>query len=307
MPDRGLRRPFLSVVLSLVPLCVATPGTSQEWRDFRAARQAGDLEAVDVHLLYPGGRLSVSPSETPLLYDARLHYDAADWAPRRTWRREGGTGQFRFTVSSLADGQGEVEASIRLDPGDLGFDLEDLPRDAGDTGRLSLALHPSVPIRLKLGVGAGRARLQLGGLALTAFEFATGASDARLSFARENRVPMELLSIKSGATGFAGEHLGNARFERLEFYGIVGDVVLDFSGVWRSSAEAEIKIVLGELVMRVPSNIGVRVRRSGLGSFSAEDLQKVGEDWVSPNWEGARVQLDITVTAGLGSVTVERS
>ncbi len=295
---------MLPVVLVSLSLGGAlTPGAAQEWRDFRTARQLGDLEALKIELMYAGGRLDVSPSDTQLLYDVRLRYDAERSLPRREWRRVGRTGHFRLATASSSEDRRDADEAMRS--GELELELEDLPRDADAAGRLDLSLNSSVPTDLRLGIGAGRARLDLGGAQLTALEIITGAGDVEVGFARENRAAMELLSIKSGATAFTAENLGNARFRRLEFYGFVGDVVLDFSGSWRSSAEAEIRMGLGELLMRVPAHIGVRVRRSGLASLNVADFKKVGDYWLSPNWETARVRLEITLVAGLGSVIVE--
>ena len=306
MPDTPIARAAARALPAVFgPLLLGgtlAPVAAQEWRDFRAARGIGDVEALEIELMYAGGRLDVSPSETQLLYDVRLRYDAESFLPHREWRRVGRTGHLRLTASSPEDGRDADDATPF---GDLELELEDLPRDADAAGRLDLSLNSSVPTDLRLRIGAGRARLDLGGAHLTAVELSTGASDVEVGFARENRAAMELLSIKSGATAFMAENLGNARFRRLEFYGFVGDVALDFSGSWRSSAEAEIKMGLGELVMRVPAHIGVRVRRSGLASLSAANFEKVGDYWLSPNWETARVRLEVTLVAGLGSVIVE--
>ena len=276
---------------------------AQEWRDFRAARPLGDVEALVIELMYAGGQLDASASETRLLYDVRLRYDAERSLPRRDWRRAGRTGHLRLTTSSASEDWRDADDATRF--GDPELELEDLPRDADVAGRLDLSLNSSVPTDLRLGIGAGRARLNLGGARFTALELITGAGDVEIGFARENRAAMELLSVKSGAAAFMAENLGNARFRRLEFYGFVGDVVLDFSGSWRSSAEAEIRMGLGELLMRVPAHIGVRVRRSGLASLSAANFEKVGDYWLSPNWETARVRLEVTLVAGLGSVIAE--
>ena len=281
------------------------PASAQEWRDFRTARQLGDLEALEVALMYAGGRLEVSPSESPVLYDVRLRYDAERSLPRREWRRVGRTGQLRLTTTSDPEDRRDADATARFADPEPELELEDLPRDADAAGRLDLTLNASVPTELRLGIGAGRAHLQLGGTHVTSLELITGASDVEVDFASENRAAMDLMSIKSGATSFMAENLGNARLRRLEFYGFVGDVVLDFSGSWRSSVEAEIRMGLGELVMRVPAHVGVRVRRSGLASLSAADFDKVGDHWLSPNWDTARVRLEVTLVAGLGSVIVE--
>ncbi len=300
---RAAARMLPVVLVSLSLGGALAPGAAQEWRDFRTARQLGDLEALKIELMYAGGRLDVSPSDTQLLYDVRLRYDAERSLPRREWRRVGRTGHFRLATASSSEDRRDADEAMRS--GELELELEDLPRDADAAGRLDLSLNSSVPTDLRLGIGAGRARLDLGGTHLTALEIITGAGDVEVGFPRENRAAMELLSIKSGATAFMAENLGNARFRRLEFYGFVGDVVLDFSGSWRSSAEAEIRMGLGELLMRVPAHIGVRVRRSGLASLNVADFKKVGDYWLSPNWETARVRLEITLVAGLGSVIVE--
>ena len=305
MCDSAPRRFASAVLLSLAPLSAAASVAGQDWRDFRSARPLRDVQTLDVQLLYAGGAVRISPSESSLLYDARLRYDAEHWAPRRDWRREGSRGRLRLGVSSTADGDRDEDAPDRA-RWNFDLDLEDVGRGADDAGRLAFALHPSVPTRLRVGVGAGRARLDLGGLTLTELEFVTGAADVRVGFARENRVPMELLSVKSGAAGLVAENLGNARFRRLEFFGVVGDVTLDFSGAWRASAEADIKMALGELVVRVPAEIGVRINRSGLASLSAEDFLREGDAYVSRNWASARVRFEITLAAGLGSVMIER-
>ena len=289
------------VLGSLLLVGALAPAAAQEWRDFRAARPLGAVEALDIELMYAGERLDVSASETQLLYDVRLRYDAERSMPRREWRRAGRTGHLRLTTSSPPEGPRDADNTTPFgDP-----ELDDLPRGADAAGKLDLSLNSSVPTDLRLGIGAGRARLDLGGAHLTALELITGASDVEVGFARENRVAMELLSIKSGATAFMAENLGNARFRRMEFHGFVGDVALDFSGSWRSSAEADIRMGLGKLLMRVPAHIGVRVRHSGLASLRAADFEKVGDYWLSPNWETARVRLEVTLVAGLASVIVE--
>ncbi len=304
MPDARIAaaRTLPVALVSLLLGAGMAPAAAQEWRDFRSARQVGDVGALEIELMYGGGRLDVSASETQLLYDVRLRYDAERSLPHREWRRAGRTGHLRLTTSSSPEDRRDADQGRW---GDMEIELDDLPRDADASGRLDLSLNPSVPTDLRLGIGAGRARLNLGDARLTRLELLTGAGDVEVGFARENRAPMELLSIKSGAAAFAAENLGNARFRRLEFYGFVGDVVLDFSGSWRSSAEAEIRMGLGELLMRVPEHVGVRVRRSGLASLSAANFEQVGDYWLSPNWETARVRLEVALVAGLGSVTVE--
>lgn len=298
-PVRVGREARGAVLAALVGLGAAAPSAAQQWRDFRTARQPGDIEELEVQLVYGAGRLSIAPSQEFLLYDATLRYDADRFEPLREWSREGDRGRLRLAVSSVPGD--ESRSKVRIE-----FNLDDLPRDGDEMGEVELRLHPLVRTSLELGVGAARTRLDLGGLTLVSLRFATGVGDARLTFDAPNRIRMDLLSLKSGAAKFRAEGLGNARFERMEFHGFVGDVVLDFSGEWTRSAEADITMAAGELVIRVPRDIGVRIERKGFASLTAEDFEKVGDAYLSPNWASAPVKLEIRLAAAIGSVEVER-
>jgi len=296
--------------VTLASLSSASGVAGQEWRDFRSARQVNDVGSLEMHVVYAAGRLTLGPSEGRLLYDANLHYDANHFEPQRSWRLDGDRGRLRLAVSSVpsadeSDEDGTVK--IEWDDWELDFDLENLPRSGSETGQLDVRLNRSVPIALKVRAGAARTRLELGGLTLTSVEIATGASDARVAFGSANQTRMDQLSMKSAAAEFSAEGLGNARFDHFDFGALIGDVTLDFAGDWDGDATAKIKMGLGELMIRVPTEIGVRIqRKSLLTSFSAEDFERDGDVYVSPNWDSAAIQLDIELEAGLVSVEVER-
>lgn len=293
-----------SVSLALL-LCSAVPAMGQEWRDFRAARQAGAVESLEVELLYGAGRLSVSPSETPFLYDARVRYDTERFQPLRGWTTEGTRGRLRLALTSVDDETGP--ATIRLEDWDLDFDFDDLRHSGDELGTLDFELHPEVPTDLRLGIGAARSRMEFGGLSLTSVEVLTGASKTEIEFSEPNRVRMSEITLKAGAADFEAEGLGNARFDRLEFKGAIGNVMLDFSGDWERSATAEITMGVGELTLRVPRDIGVRILRSSLlMTLDAEGFDRVDKAYMTPNWDTAEIRLDIELEAAFGSVKVER-
>lgn len=281
------------------------PAAAQEWRNFRAARQASDAESLEVELIYGAGRLQVSPSETPFLYDARIRYDASRVRPLRGWSRVDHRGRLRIAVTSIGDT--DRPETIHLDEWDVEVNLDDLRRRGDALGRVDLSLHPAVPTDLKLVVGAASADLDLGGLSLHSLEFATGASETAISFDSPNRVRMERLSLTAGAAEFEARSLGNARFDRLEFDGAIGDVLLDLTGEWDGDATAAIKMGIGELTIRVPREIGVRIERSSLLiSLDAPGFEKTERVYVTPNWESAEVRLEIELQAAFGTVEVER-
>ncbi|MFV1987216.1 MAG: hypothetical protein ACC682_08030 [Gemmatimonadota bacterium] len=297
--------PVRSVFLLAFLVFTAAPLSAQQWRDFRAARQAGSIESLEIELLYGAGRLSVGRSETPFLYDARVRYDTERFQPLREWSIEGDRGHLRLAMTSVAD---ETErGTIRLEDWDLDFDFDEF-RGSGDAlGTLDFKLHPAIPTDLRIGVGAAVSRLDLGDLSLTSLEVLTGASQTDISFSDPNRVRMSSLAFKAGAADFEAEGLGNARFDRLEFAGAIGNVTLDFSGAWERSATAGIKMGVGELEIRVPTEIGVRIRRSSpLIRLDAAGFEKVDDTYVTPNWDTADVRLEIELEAALVTVRVER-
>jgi hypothetical protein len=64
---------------------------------------------------------------------------------------------------------------------------------------------------------------------------------------------------------------------------------------------------IGDLKIRVPSEIGVRIRRNSLLiGLDAVGFSKVGKEYFSPNWDTATIRLDIALDAALGTVEVER-
>ena len=297
---RSLGVPLLAGILSLGS-GVGVSASAQEWKEFRSARQTGELQRLDVEVHYGAGRLVIA--RTTLLYDVRLRYDGERFAPVRRWVEHEGSGELRVTLRST--GGGEDDPS-RVDLENLELDLEDLGRLRDSTGRLDLSLSEEVPTDLRVEVGVAQSELKLGGIPLTNFEMQTGASETRLDFDRPNPVTMREFSIKVGAASLRATRLGNAGFERFLFKGGIGDVVLDFTGEWARSAEASIGIGLGSLRLRFPRDLGVRIdRTSFLSTFDADELTKVAGGYQTANWETAEARLDIDLDAALGAVTVE--
>jgi len=296
----------LSRVCALLALlAVTTPVSSQEWRDFRSARQVGDVTSLEVELIYGAGNLSVDVATAPFLYDANLQYDTRRFEPLRGWSTEDGRGRLRLALTSAGDES--ASATIRLEDWDLDFDFGDLRHSGDQRGRFDFELSPDIPTDLRLRVGAAASRLRLGGLSLTSFELLTGASDTEVRFATPNRVRMSNMTLKAGAADFEASGLGNARFDRLDFSGAIGHAVLDFSGKWERGATATIQVGVGELTIRVPRDLGVRLERSSLLlSLDAGEFEKVDGVYFSPNWEEAAVRLEIDLEAALGSVKIER-
>lgn len=279
---------------------------AQEWREFRSARRAEGIRSLELEVFYGAGELTIGPAEGPYLYDARVRFDASRFLPARSWATEDGHARLRLAVTPRRERSRGGIGDVRLDGFDLDFDLDDLERLGEPGGRLEVSLGREVPAELRVAVGAAESRLRLGGVPLARLEIRTGASATRLSFDEPNPIRMERLRLQVGAADFRAESLGNARFERFSFEGGVGDVTLDFGGAWRGRARGEVKMGVGELTIRVPADLGVRIRRKAfLASFEAPGLTRTGEAFQSSNWGEADARLELEIEAALGSIEVE--
>ena len=285
------RRSFVAVATALL---LATPpalaGQSAEWFELSSRRQTDGIESLEADIEYAVGRLEVGPVDAGLLYQLDLRYDARRFEPIRQWSAADGTGHLR----------------LRFDTDDGDFDIDDFDDvDADELGGLTLGLSRDVPTRLSLGVMAAEARLQLGGVALERFVFRTGASETSIEFDAVNPVRMDRLELAAGAADFRASGLGNARFDRLAFQGLVGDVRLDFGGDWEGSAEAEINMGLGSLRLTFPRDLGVRIDKRGiLTSFESVGFDEVDGAYRTPNWDSASSRLDLSIRAGFGDIDV---
>lgn len=285
------RSSFVAVAAALL---LATPpalaGQSAEWFELSSRRQTDGIESLEADIEYAVGRLEVGPVDAGLLYQLDLRYDARRFEPIRQWSAADGTGHLR----------------LRFDTDDGDFDIDDFDDvDADELGGLTLGLSRDVPTRLSLGVMAAEARLQLGGVALERFVFRTGASETSIEFDAVNPVRMDRLELAAGAADFRASGLGNARFDRLAFQGLVGDVRLDFGGDWEGSAEAEINMGLGSLRLTFPRDLGVRIDKRGiLTSFESVGFDEVDGAYRTPNWDSASSRLDLSIRAGFGDIDV---
>jgi hypothetical protein len=86
----------------------------------------------------------------------------------------------------------------------------------------------------------------------------------------------------------------------------VGKITLDFSGTWPSSAVVQVEMAVGELTLRLPRKIGVRiVMDKFLSRFVPAGLEMRGNEFVSPNYDRAERKLDLEITTAMGGVNVE--
>lgn len=296
-------RSMTAPALALAALALTSlPAGAQETLRMTTARQASGEEAVEMQIRYGAGRLTVEPAEPGLLYQADLRYDGGKFRPLRSYELADGTARVELGLKSR-NGEGLDLDWSDLDDVDLG-ELEDA--DAAD-GRLEVGLSREVPTSLEVEAGASEGTFRLGGVPLRRLHLKTGASETEIEFDRPNPVPMERLEIELGAASLEARGLGNAGARTIVINGAVGEATLDFTGRWSRDAEARVKMGLGSLTLRIPSDLGVRIHRSGLlSSFSGLGLEKADDgSYRTPGWSSAEHRLDLTVDAAFGDIEVE--
>ena len=124
--------------------------------------------------------------------------------------------------------------------------------------------------------------------------------DIRLS----NDIPMDL-AIHTGA-GQSELFLGGMNLADLEVRTGAGTTQLDLSGAWQQDAHASIEGGVGELIVKLPSQTGVRVNMdTALVSVTTRGLDKDGGYYVNAAYGNSEHTLNLDVTAGVGSVRLE--
>lgn len=286
----GFRMSILAAGL-LVAAAAPLSAQSSEWYELSSRRQVDGVGSLEADVEYAVGRLEIGPADAGLLYEMDLRYDARRFEPARQWTMRDGTGRLALQLHS-------EEANLDFD------EFEDV--DSDDLGWLRMGLSTEIPTRLSLGVMAAEADIELGGVALERFVFRTGASESNVSFDVPNPVRMDRLELAAGAADFEATGLGNARFDRFEFVGAVGDVRLDFRGEWDGSSEGEIRMGLGALRLTFPRDLGVRIEKRGiLASFNSAGFEQVDDGYQTPNWDSADHRLTLSVRAGFGDIDVD--
>lgn len=126
--------------------------------------------------------------------------------------------------------------------------------------------------------------------------------DIRLS----NDIPMDL-AIHTGA-GQSELFLGGMNLADLEVNTGAGATHIDLSGAWQQDARVSIEGGVGEIVVKLPSDTGVRVNMdTALVNVMTSGLDKNGGQYVNAAYGNSAHTLSLDITAGVGTVSLEVS
>ena len=253
----------------------------QSWRTVTTSRLIEDNDEVRVFVEYGAGSLTVRAADGGVLYHMNLRYDEEIFEPVSDFSRD----RLRLGVESIGRrfNIGRRQQSAELD----------------------LEFARGIPMDMDLEFGAVRADIDLGGLALTDLDLSTGASQSTIDISEPNSIGMSTANFEIGAAEFEARHLGNLNAERIEVDVGVGEVTLWFNGRWQRDARVSIDMGLGALELRIPEELGVRLRKDGfLVSLDSEGMVKRGNWYYSPAWEDADRKVTIDLDTAFGSVKV---
>jgi len=270
-----------------VGLCIwAGAAQAQTMRAFSTFRQLHGETRLNARVEYGAGSLRVEPGQPGELYRMNLSYDEDRFVPVSDFDASSRT----VVLGLRAAGQGGVRVVSRNQLRQLA----------------SIALSPRADLALDLSLGAVDAEVELGGLRISDLDLKTGASRATVRFSRPNGMRCRHAAFSAGAAEVSVFGLGNSRCDEIEFEGGIGKVLLDFSGAWTSSAHVQVKMAMGEITLRLPRRVGIRLAMDKfLSSFESAGLVRRGDSFVSENYDRASRRLDLEITAAVGGVSVE--
>ena len=108
-----------------------------------------------------------------------------------------------------------------------------------------------------------------------------------------------------------GAGRGELRLDGLQLAGLdvqtgAGAAIVDLTGARVRDLHATIEGGAGEITVRLPRDIGARVEvHKGIGEVRADGLRGQGAAWVNDAWGTTAATLQLTVEAGVGTVTLE--
>ena len=116
-----------------------------------------------------------------------------------------------------------------------------------------------------------------------------------------NNIPMEL-NIDMGA-GQSQVKVGELSLTRLEMNLGAGQITADLTGSWKKDLEADIKGGVGNAIILLPEDVGVRVHATGgIGSINAGSLKREGDEYVNDLYGRSPVNLRLDISGGVGNI-----
>lgn len=275
----------LATCLGSPCLVAASRCSGQVMRTFSVSRPVANERFLHVTLDFGGGTLVLAPATGDELYGLALRYDADRSAPIQ---------QYDPRTGILHIGNETVGGTgVRVSSGGR----------AEQTARFTFS--PAVPLALYANLGAGDARLDLGGMTLTELEVHGTAARATVDFSTPTRGPCKSATFAVGAAELDVRHLAQAGCAAIRVEGGLGSVTLSFDGSWRQDATLTVDLAMGGLTLQLPAGTGVRINGERfLAPFTGNGFARNGDTWTTPGFDQAAHKLRVDLKASMVQTTV---
>ena len=119
-------------------------------------------------------------------------------------------------------------------------------------------------------------------------------------------IPVDL-DIEFGA-GDSAVDLSEVDVRDLHVLTGAGETTVDLTGPRTANVTGDIEAGVGQLTIKVPSDVGVRITgaQDGIGDFNVDGFTGDGDAFVNEAWDTAAVKIELRVQRGVGEVTVEQ-
>jgi hypothetical protein len=119
-----------------------------------------------------------------------------------------------------------------------------------------------------------------------------------------DQVPMDL-DIELGV-GKSELELGSLNLNKLNIRTGVGESTIDLCGDLRKDFQSEIEGGIGQVTLRLPAHVGVRIEaEKGIGSIQARDFKKDNNTYTNEALGKSKVTLHVRIKAGIGEIRLE--
>lgn len=198
-------------------------------------------------------------------------------------------------------------------------DVEIVERQGADSVRVRIQM-PAGDLKLSGGAsklleadfkyaesqGKPKVSYQAGQLEITQVgrKFNFGPTENSWDLRLGNDIPMEL-NIDMGA-GQSQVKVGELSLTRLEMNLGAGQITADLTGNWKKDLEADIKGGVGNAIILLPEDVGVRVHATGgIGSINAGSLKREGDEYVNDLYGKSPVNLRLDISGGVGNIELQ--
>lgn len=287
-------------LLAAAALGLGSPGCTWQVHDSRPAIIANLTDSrpwdgekrLEVRVHFGEGHIIVGAGPENTLYNLDADYDSTRFKARLDY--DAPSNHLDIRLDSLHDG-GDGE-NIHL-----GFGSKNSSKN-----RLNLRLSPKTLLSLTIKAGVGETKVDLSGLQTSELDLESGVSSTFLSCDTPNQTACERLHFRAGVGKFEALQLGNLHFRKMDFEGGVGSSQLDFSGQWHDDGDVSVKMGVGELVIKLPSQIGAEVHteKSFLSGLHLDSFTKQGDRYISDNFQKTSQHVRFELKTGIGSIRV---